>query len=145
MRNWILIAAALMIAGCRSTGTITVPPPVETHTDQTVSSSQNEQQHNVTHEYHVKDSVVYIYTDSIITKEFWHYERDYRYEEYLQNVIDSLLKVKQDSIPYPVPYPVEVPAKLTRWQNAQMALGDVFLIFIMLYALIWLVKKRRIL
>lgn len=142
MRRLIFILlAVLLVASCRSTGYLG-DPPVETHSDSTSVSHQSTITNNVYREREVKDSTIIIYKDSIQRIEHWHYERDYTYEKYLQSIIDSILKIKQDSVPYPVPVYKEVPAKLNRWQQTRMTLGDLFILVCFISLVIKLAKRR---
>lgn len=140
---WTIIVTIVMavLSSCRTVHAPVVPP-VETHNEQTNETSKDNTENTVIYEREVKDSTIIIYRDSLKIIERWRYERDYTYEKYLRNVIDSLTKLKQDSIPYPVYVDKEVPAQLSNWQGFLITLGKVFL-FVIGLALIFAFVKRR--
>jgi len=90
----------------------------------------------------VKDSSSFVQKGDTVTIERWHWERDYRYERILEQKIDSISRVKQDSIPYPVYVDKEVPARMTNWQIFLITLGKVFIVILGLALVIAFLKRR---
>jgi hypothetical protein len=138
---WAIVLTIILcsLAGCK---TVYVPQPVYHEVHDTVVKKEVEEK-VVIREVTVRDSVSFLVKGDTVVKERWHWERDYRYEQELQAKIDSLTKLKRDSVPYPVPGPVEyVPAQMTNMQIFYMTLGKVFL-FILFLALIVILVKRR--
>lgn len=137
-------AIALTVIFCSLTGckTVYVPTPEYHEVHDTIVKKEVEVK-EVIKEVTVRDSVSFLVKGDTVVKERWHWERDYRYEKALQAKIDSLTKLKRDSVSYPVPGPVEyVPAQMTNMQIFYMTLGKVFL-FILFLALIVILVKRR--
>ncbi len=93
------MATLLLLAGCA--GRVYYPVTAvraDTLTHVNVSDRDTERQRETI----VRDSVIVIRTDSMVTVRETHYERDYSYESRLRSVIDSLLCARRDSVPYPV-------------------------------------------
>lgn len=90
----------------------------------------------------VKDSSSFVQKGDTVTIERWHWERDYRHERILEQKIDSISRVKQDSIPYPVYVDKEVPAKLTNWQVFLVTLGKISIIALTLLIIIIVIRLR---
>ena len=90
----------------------------------------------------VKDSSSFVQKGDTVTIERWHWERDYRHERILEQKIDSISRVKQDSIPYPVYVDKEVPAKLTKWQVFLVTLGKISIIALTLLIIIIAIRFR---
>lgn len=140
---WAIVLTIILcsLAGCR---TVYQPYPVpEYHEVHDTIVKKEVEVKEVIKEVAVRDSVSFLVKGDTVVKERWHWERDYRYEKALQAKIDSLTKLKRDSIPYPVPGPVEyVPAQMTNMQIFYMTLGKVFLFILFLVVIVILAKRR---
>lgn len=107
---------ALMVS-CKCTHQPVTPIPVIHEVHDTIKSVEYRDS-IVFRDREVRDSSSFRQSGDTIRIERWHWERDYRYEKILQAKIDSLSKIKRDSIPYPVPSPPEYIEKpLKGWQK----------------------------
>ena len=107
---WLVLAIVcllwlMFLTSCTKTIYQPVPEYHEVH-DTVVKKEIVEKE--VIKEVMVRDSVSFQVKGDTVKIERWHYERDYRTEKKLQAKIDSLTKIKRDSIPYAVEVPVEV-------------------------------------
>ena len=93
----------------------------------------------------VRDSASFRKDGDTIFIEKWHWERDYRYEKILQARIDSLTKLKRDSIPYPVQVVKEVEKPLKKWQKCLIGWGlfCILALMISIYIRVRLSKAQR--
>lgn len=116
----ILISLFILLSGCK---TIYVDRPVHHETHDTIIQKEIIEK-EVIKEVTVRDSVSFHTKGDTVFRERWHWERDYQYEKALQAKIDSLTKLKRDSIPYPVPGPTEYIEKpLKGWQKGLIWTG----------------------
>lgn len=120
--TWAVVLTIIFcsLAGCK---TVYVPTPEYHEVHDTIVKKEVEVK-EVIKEVTVRDSVSFLVKGDTVVKERWHWERDYRYEKALQAKIDSLTKLKRDSIPYPVPGPTEYIEKpLKGWQKVLIWMG----------------------
>lgn len=141
----IIIIAAIffLLCGCK-TGYIPVP---EYHYRDSVRVIH--QRDSIFREIrtHVRDSMsMEQHGDTTIIRNY-HYESTFDYNSMLKQILDSLATNKKDSIR--VPYPVE--KQLTKWQEIKMDVGSIGIgvgitvaILAVIYLIIWLIKKKRI-
>lgn len=116
----VMLSLLVMLAGCK---TVYIPTPEYHEVHDTIVKKEVEVK-EVIKEVTVRDSVSFLVKGDTVVKERWHWERDYRYEKALQAKIDSLTKLKRDSIPYPVPGPTEYIEKpLKGWQKVLIWMG----------------------
>lgn len=141
----IVVASLIMsivlffMSGCR---TVYQPYPVpEYHTIHDTVIQKSRYDSIIYKDRFVKDSSSFVQKGDTIRIERWHWERDYSYEKILQGMIDSLLSVKRDSVPYPVPGPTEYIEKpLKQWQKALIWWG---VICAAIFVLILIIKIKR--
>ena len=112
---WAIILVFILISfsGCR---TVYVEKPVYHETHDTIVKKEVVEK-EVVKEVTVRDSVSFLVKGDTVRIERWHYERDYKYEKALQAKIDSLTKLKRDSVSYPVLVVKEVEKPLKGWQK----------------------------
>ena len=116
----VMLSLLVMLAGCK---TVYIPTPEYHEVHDTIVKKEVEVK-EVIKEVTVRDSVSFLVKGDTVVKERWHWEWDYRYEKALQAKIDSLTKLKRDSIPYPVPGPTEYIEKpLKGWQKVLIWTG----------------------
>lgn len=112
----IILTAAAMLAGCRTTKYVTVP---EHHTDTVLQVKQ--QRDSVW----LHDSVfVHEYTkgDTIFR------DRDRWHTHYVERfTVDTFYQSRVDSVLLPYEVVKEVPRELTRWQQARIHMGELLL------------------
>ena len=132
-----LLCLVLLLASCAKT--IYVPVQAEnTSIDSTSHVSDSHKDHEVIHEVERHDSVVYIYTDSVITIREYHMVRDYTYEQKLLAMIDSLSNIKRDTIREP--YPIEVVKTEVKMNVFQKLFFWIGICFCVAFAL-WIVVR----
>ena len=113
----------MMLALLTSCRTVYVPQPEYHETHDTIVKKETVEK-EVIKEVTVRDSSSFRQSGDTIRIERWHWERDYRYEKELQAKIDSLTKLKRDSVPYPVTVEVEkVVTKMNSFQAFFFWLG----------------------
>ena len=138
----LITLAILMLAmftGCKTVYT-PIPEYHEIH-DTIVKKEVVEKE--VIKEVTVRDSVSFLVKGDTVVKERWHWERDYRYEKALQAKIDSLTKLKRDSIPYPVPGPTKYINELKKWQRYLIWWGIICTLSLILSIYLRFFLKRR--
>lgn len=142
---WAVIITIVFVylSSCRPCRDFVAPPPEVHYVHDTVKVAERHDS-IIYKDVLVKDSSSFVQKGDTVTIERWHWERDYRYERILEQKIDSIARVKQDSIPYPVYVDKEVPAKMSNWQIFLITLGKVFLIVFGL-ALIFVLVRRKFL
>lgn len=137
MRRLAVIAVVCLLAGCARS--VYYPVTVASNdslTHSRVSDSDTER----VRETIVRDSVIEIHTDSVVRIREVHYERDYSYERLLQGVIDSLMSVSRDSVPYPVRVTEFVEKPLREWQRVLMVTGALALAGLALFIVIRFIR-----
>lgn len=115
---WLLLVATVlmmlaMLASCR---TVYVPQPEYHEIHDTIVKKETVEK-EVIKEVTVRDSVSFLVKGDTVRIERWHYERDHKYEKALQATIDSLTRLKRDSVPCPVT--VEVEKVITKMDGFQ--------------------------
>lgn len=130
----LFVAAVLMmlvfLASCR---TVYVPQPEYHETHDTIVKKEIVEK-EVIKEVAVRDSSSFRQSGDTIRIERWHWERDYRYEKELQATIDSLTKLKRDSVPYPVTVEVEkVITKMDGFQKFFFWTGALAVLLLIIY------------
>jgi len=129
---WAIILTFILVAvsGCK---TVYVDRP-EYHEIHDTIIKKEVVEKEVIKEVTVRDSVSFLVKGDTVFKERWHWERDYRYEKALQAKIDSLTKLKRDSIPYPVPGPTQYIEKpLKSWQKGLIWWGVICTLALIIY------------
>lgn len=118
-KSIIILAAAAMLAGCRTTKYVTVP---EQHTDTVLQVKQ--QRDSVW----LHDSVfVHEYTkgDTIFR------DRDRWHTHYVERLtVDTFYQSRVDSVLLPYEVVKEVPRELTWWQQVRIHMGELLLALI---------------
>jgi hypothetical protein len=136
----ICLVALLSTAGCTR---IIYQPVPEYHYEHDTIKHTVMRDSIVYRDREVRDSASFRKDGDTILIEKWHWERDYKYEKYLQAQIDSLSNVKRDSIPYPVPGPTEyVPAELTALQQFWIVSGKVGIVLLIVTFVILYIKTK---
>ena len=128
----IILTAAAMLAGCRTTKYVTVP---EHHTDTVLQVKQ--QRDSVW----LHDSVfVHEYTkgDTIFR------DRDRWHTHYVERfTVDTFYQSRVDSVLLPYEVVKEVPRELTRWQQARIHMGELLLALVVAAAGFGLWRLKR--
>lgn len=128
----IILTAAAMLTGCRTTKYVTVP---EHHTDTVLQVKQ--QRDSVW----LHDSVfVHEYTkgDTIFR------DRDRWHTHYVERLtVDTFYQSRVDSVLLPYEVVKEVPRELTRWQRARIHMGELLLALIVAAAGFGLWRLKR--
>lgn len=115
----IILVAAAMLAGCRTTKYVTVP---EHHTDTVYQVKQ------------MRDSI-YLH-DSTFVREYVKgdtifRDRDRWHTHYVERLtVDTFYQSRVDSVLLPYEVVKEVPRELTRWQRARIHMGELLLALI---------------
>lgn len=115
----IILAAAAMLTGCRTTKYVTVP---EHHTDTVYQVKQQRDSIYLHDSTFVRE---YVNGDTVrIVTEMWHTGWRDRWRT------DTVYRSRVDSVLLPYEVVREVPRELTRWQRARIHMGELLLALI---------------
>ena len=124
-----IVAILFMVSSCR---TVYVPTPEYHEVHDTIVKKEVVEK-EVIKEVIIRDSVSFLVKGDTVYMYKYRYERDYRYEKELQAKVDSLTKLKRDSVPYPVEVVKEVEKPLKKWQKTLIWWGVICTLALILF------------
>lgn len=141
MRNgYIILLCGLLLVSCSpKVVTLTVPERYEVH--DTIYKREVVVR-EVVRENSVRDSSSTRQRGDTVYIERWHWEKNTERERELMTMIDSLMRHRMDSVPYPVEVSVEVPAQIRGVDKLFMGLGKLSMA-LMVLLVVWALVRRR--